>query len=104
MCSLARSYLPCTMLQTQEKPMTTNLPKTDSIEELASFWDANDLTEFDDQLDEVTEPVFERNGTVLKVPLTAEQATALAALAKSRGVDALSLIQDWVQNGVQPSS
>jgi hypothetical protein len=36
------------------------LPKTDSIHELASFWDTHDLTDFEDQLQEVNEPVFER--------------------------------------------
>jgi hypothetical protein len=84
--------------------MTANLPKTDSIKELASFWDAHDLTDFDDQLEELTESVFERKGTVLRVPLTAEQASALEALAQSRGVDSTSLIQEWVQQNIQPSS
>ena len=36
------------------------IPQTDSIEELARFWDTHDLTDFEDQLEEVTEPVFER--------------------------------------------
>ena len=36
------------------------IPETDSIQELASFWDTHDLTDFEDQLEEVTEPVFER--------------------------------------------
>lgn len=36
------------------------LPQTDSIQELAQFWDASDLTDFEDELEEVTEPVFER--------------------------------------------
>jgi hypothetical protein len=35
------------------------LPKTSSIEELAQFWDTHDLTIFEDELEEVTEPVFE---------------------------------------------
>jgi hypothetical protein len=34
------------------------LPKTDSIDELAQFWDTHDLTDFEDQLEVVTEPVF----------------------------------------------
>ena len=34
------------------------LPKTDSIQKLAEFWDTHDLTDFEDQLEEVTEPVF----------------------------------------------
>ena len=84
--------------------MTANLPKTDSIKELASFWDTHDLTDFDDQLEEVTESVFERKGTVLRVLLTDEQARALETLAHSRGVDASSLIQEWVQQNIQPSS
>ncbi len=36
------------------------LPETDSIEELALFWDSHDVTEFEGQLEEVREPVFER--------------------------------------------
>jgi hypothetical protein len=36
------------------------LPSTRSIEELAKFWDTHDLTEFDHELEEVTEPLFER--------------------------------------------
>jgi hypothetical protein len=31
------------------------IPQTDSIEELARFWDAHDLTDFEDELEEVTE-------------------------------------------------
>jgi hypothetical protein len=35
------------------------IPETDSIEELARFWDSHDLTDFEDQLEEVTDPVFQ---------------------------------------------
>jgi hypothetical protein len=44
-----------------EKPMkTSKLPRTDSIQELAKFWDTHDLTDFEGELEEVTEPVFVR--------------------------------------------
>jgi hypothetical protein len=36
------------------------IPKTDSIGELARFWDTHDLADFEDQLEDVSEPVFER--------------------------------------------
>lgn len=36
------------------------LPQIDSREELAQFWDAHDLTEFEAEREEVTEAVFER--------------------------------------------
>ena len=84
--------------------MTTNIPKTDSIKEMASFWDRHDMTDFDEQLEEVTESVFERGPTVLNVPLSADEAAALTAIAEARGVDAVSLVREWVQQNVQPSS
>jgi hypothetical protein len=38
---------------------TQLLPKTDSILELAEFWDNHDLMDFEDELEEVIEPAFE---------------------------------------------
>jgi hypothetical protein len=40
-----------------------NLPKTDSIKELADFLQTHDLTDFEDELVEVKEPVFVRRKT-----------------------------------------
>ena len=37
-----------------------NIPKIDSINELAAFWDTHDVTEFSEELVEVSEPVFAR--------------------------------------------
>ncbi len=51
---------------------TPGIPQTDSIQELARFWDTNDVTDFEDELDEVTEPVFERE-SVVEVQLTPEE-------------------------------
>jgi hypothetical protein len=36
------------------------IPQSDSIQELAQFWDTHDLTDFEDDLEEIPEPVFER--------------------------------------------
>lgn len=36
------------------------IPSTDSVEELARFWDTHDATDFEDEVEEVTEPVFVR--------------------------------------------
>lgn len=44
------------------------LPQTDSIKELAEFWQTHDLTDFEDELEEVTEPVFERK-TIVQIEL-----------------------------------
>jgi hypothetical protein len=36
------------------------IPRTDSIRELAAFWDTHDVTDFDGLLEEVSEPVFQK--------------------------------------------
>src|SRR5438105_3348974 len=43
---------------------TEALPQTDSIQELAQFWDTRDVTDFENELEEVTEPVFERTAVI----------------------------------------
>ena len=75
------------------------LPQTDSIDELARFWDTHDLTDFTDHLEEVTEPVFDR-GTNLTVRLEPEEAEALRRIALSRGVDPAELLHEWVRERI----
>ena len=62
-----------------------NIPKTDSIKELAHFWDTHDLTDFENELEEVDEPVFEL-GVQLLVALAPGELETLNALAQSRGI------------------
>jgi len=73
----------------------SKLPKTDSIEKLAEFWDTHDLTDFEDELEEVTEPVFVR-GAPIKVHLPASEAKAVQQIARSKGVSREELIRQWV--------
>ncbi len=72
------------------------IPQTDSIQELANFWDAHDLTDFENQLGEVAEPVFERETVVLKIPLPLREAEAVKQIAKAKGVSSSELLQKWV--------
>ena len=71
------------------------LPQTDSIQELASFWDTHDVSEFEDELEEVRERVFERD-TEITVHLETDDANAVRTIAKSRGVGGAELIREWV--------
>jgi hypothetical protein len=72
------------------------LPKTDSIQELASFWDTHDLTDFEDQLEEVNEPVFGRRSSI-DLHLQANEAEAVQELARSKGISGEQLIREWVR-------
>ena len=80
-----------------------NIPKTDSIQELAHFWDTHDLTDFEDELEEVSEPIFEL-GTQLLVPLEPRELEALNALAKSRDTSPANLIREWLIERLEASS
>jgi len=75
----------------------SELPRFDSIDELARFWETHDLTEFEDELEEVEEPVFKaRAGTAVTIWLTPTQAAALRRRAKSAGIAQADLARDWI--------
>ena len=73
----------------------SQLPKTDSIQELAEFWDTHDLTDFEDELEEVAEPVFLR-GSAITVRLRSREAKAVQQMAQAKGVSREELIRAWV--------
>ena len=78
---------------------TEALPQTDSIQELAQFWDTHDLTDFEEQLEEVTEPVFERR-TVIPLNLESAEAEAVKKLAEAKGIADAELIRGWVREKI----
>ncbi|PYS60239.1 MAG: hypothetical protein DMF74_19275 [Acidobacteria bacterium] len=78
-----------------EKQMNKQLPRMDSIHELAQFWDTHDLTDFADELEEIIEPVFERQ-TVVEVHLSPQEAKKVEGIARVRGIDPAALIHEWV--------
>ena len=78
---------------------TSKLPKIDSIRKLAEFWDAHDLTDFEHELEEVTEPVFVR-GPAIRVPLDRREAQAVEQLAKAKGVSREQLVRGWVRQKI----
>ena len=68
----------------------------DSIAELACFWDTHDLTDFEDQLEEVAEPVFGREAETVNVPLQPQEIEAIRRIADSQGVEFSALLRGWV--------
>ena len=71
------------------------IPKIDSIQELARFWDTHDLTDFEDDLQEVTEPIFRREA-IIRIRLPQNKLEDIKEIAKSRGIEYTELIQQWV--------
>ena len=78
------------------------IPFTDSIDELARFWDSHDLTDFSDQFEEVTGPVFaRRTGTNVTVRLRPAEARAVRRVAKTKRIREATLIRRWVIEKLQ---
>jgi hypothetical protein len=73
----------------------SKLPKTDSIQQLAEFWDTHDLTDFEDDLEEVAEPVFVRRAAI-EVPLESREVKAVEQMADAKGVSREELVRGWV--------
>jgi predicted DNA binding CopG/RHH family protein len=78
---------------------TSQLPKTDSIQELAEFWDTHDLTDFEAELDEVSESVFEP-ATLIPLNLESEEAEAVRKIAEAKGIADVELIRGWVREKI----
>jgi hypothetical protein len=79
-----------------EETLMAKIPTTDSIQELAVFWQHHDVTDFENELEEVSEPVFQRTH-VVGVPLTEDEHQAIRDAAASRGLDEGTLIHEWVK-------
>lgn len=81
-----------------EKTMKARkIPSTDSIDELARFWDSHDLTDFEDQLEEVTAPAFKhRSTTAVTIRLRPNEAKALKRVAKTKHIREAALLRRWV--------
>ena len=76
------------------------IPQTDSIQELARFWDTHDITAFEGELEEVPEPVFERQ-TVVKLSLPSSEAEAVKRIAESKGIGFRELIAQWIRERIE---
>lgn len=81
------------------------LPNTDSIEELAKFWDTHDLTDFEEHLEEPGEPVFVRTkGTSLSIQLQPTEAQHLKKIARSKRVKEATVLRQWILERLHESS
>ncbi len=74
----------------------TKIPRTDSIQELAAFWQDHEITDFEDELEEVVGRAFDR-AHVVAVPLTGDERQAIRHAAAARGVAEADLIREWVR-------
>ena len=66
-----------------ESMRAKKLPNTDSIQELAKFWDRHDLTDFAQALEEVGEPLFARSKHLTPQPPSGDASVTVGFRAGS---------------------
>jgi hypothetical protein len=70
-----------------------------SLATLAAFWQQHDVTDFEDELEEISEPVFHR-AHLVGVSLTEAEHRAVRDAAVGRGLDEATLIREWVREKI----
>lgn len=75
--------------------MKKRIPQSDSIQELARFWDTHDLTDFQEELEDVAESVFVRTASI-QIPMQSGEAKAVRRIAKAKGMTEVELLREWV--------
>ena len=81
------------------------IPEFKTIEDMARFWDSHDITDFEDQLIEVKEPLFEKmKSRIISVKLDSEQYEKLKKIAHQKKLNTLSLVSQWVTKQIEVES
>jgi len=81
------------------------IPDFRTLKEMAEFWDTHDVTDFEDELEEVREPVFKNmNAKVVPLMLDTDQYVKLKRIAAHKKIDAVSLVNQWIRQQIQEES
>jgi len=78
----------------------TTIPATDSIKEIEQFWDTHDLTDYEDQLEEIADTVFESKNTI-RIDLGVDDAETIKKIALKKGIPYQILVREWVLDKVR---
>lgn len=74
-----------------------NIPEFDTLQEMAEFWDTHDITDFENQLVEVKEPIFKNlRSRIISVTLDADHYEMLQNIAVHENQDTISLVRRWL--------
>jgi len=75
------------------------LLQTDSIQELAEFWEIHDLTEFENELEEVTEPIFTHDA-IMEIHLSPDEVKTVKEIACLQDISVTDLLHHWIMEQI----
>ncbi|HUT69481.1 MAG TPA: CopG family antitoxin [Desulfatiglandales bacterium] len=81
------------------------IPEFKTIEEMARFWNTHDITDFENHLIEVKEPLFENmESRIILLMLDSEQYDKLKKIADQKKLNTISLVNEWVTKQIEDES
>lgn len=72
------------------------IPNTDSIHEMAEFWDNHELTDYTEALEEVPGKVFE-HCISMHVNLETNEFESIEQIARQKGLSDSDLVHEWIR-------
>ena len=75
---------------------TSRIPRFQTVAEEAAFWDEHDLTEFEDELEEVDVQFVRPGSRLLNVDLDEETLAELNTAARNQKMRASTLVRRWI--------
>jgi hypothetical protein len=84
----------------------SRIPVFASIEEEAAFWDSHSVTEFEDELEDVSGQTFfvvRRPDEGIRLLFDDETIAALTERARAENTDAALLVRQWVRDRLRAS-
>lgn len=86
----------------KKKKQPRSIPPFRTIDEMARFWDSHDLTDYEHQLDDVLEPIFELPPSgLVTFRLRPKEWMAVARIAQAKKIANHLLIKRWIQQGIR---
>ncbi|RZB34821.1 MAG: hypothetical protein SRB1_00589 [Desulfobacteraceae bacterium Eth-SRB1] len=81
------------------------IPEFKTLEEMAKFWDNHDLTDFENEMEEVKEPIFKLvSGKVISVMLKPKEYNELKKIADQKKLNTATLVNRWVTKHIHEES
>ena len=88
-------------MKADRQPMKDPIPQFATREEIAEFWDTHDFADYWDELEPVNIEVSPNLESSFRIPLDGKLLTQLCQQADAKGVDAGTLVRDWIAERLQ---
>lgn len=81
---------------------TLTIPEFTNIQEMATFWDTHEITDFEAEVSEVTEPIFNLpEQKEITVRLDETHYTMLQKIAGQEHFSPSILVQEWITQAIE---